>query len=130
MLSGCPRPREMEMYNNTGKNVILITLERSIEWNANTVLKISNKKDELYWDEFAEVTTANGRIYLLFKLEVEGVKKSILLKRPYFPDGYVDTSSGASKTKIQLEKDIMFYFVPFKEVFPVEDRSQLVKLLE
>ncbi len=41
----------MELYNNTGKNIILITSERRIEWNANTVLKVSYKKGSMHWYE-------------------------------------------------------------------------------
>ncbi len=129
-LSGCPRPSVTELYNNTGKTVSLITLERTVEWNANTVLKISDEKDALHGDEFAWVTTASGSRYMLLKLEIDGIKKDILLKYPHFPDGYIDSSSGGDKIKMQLEKDVMFYLIPFKEAFPVKNRSQLIKIWE
>ncbi len=82
-----------------------------------------------YFDELTGVTTANG-IYMALKLEIDGMEKDILLKYPRSPDGYIDTSKGAARFKIQLEKDIMLYFIPFKETFPVKNRSQLIRFWE
>ena len=120
LLTACPPPQELTVYNHTGTDLSVLITERRIEWQAGRALVISDNASVSWEDlQWGNVPQSQMMARVLVVESREGLRR-YLLAIPGLPDEYLDSRTGMKKRFLQLEPDGRLYAVKAGATFPVE----------
>jgi hypothetical protein len=123
LLTGCPPPRRLTIYNNTGQDLIVNTVGKKVEWNRASTIEISDK-GPLRWNDIQWVADASGGTFPTLDIETAQARAlRYRLAGTTVPDAYLDRSTGEVTMRFQLQPDLKLYAVRANASFPVDVRA-------
>ena len=120
LLTGCPPPRSLTIYNNTGQELIVNTVGKKVAWNPASTIEISDK-GPLRWNDIQWVSDTSGGTFPT--LEIQFAQARALRYRlagATVPEAYLDRSTGEVRMRFQLQPDLKLYAVRANAPFPVD----------
>jgi hypothetical protein len=120
LLTGCPPPRRLTIYNNTGQELIVNTVGKKVEWSRASTIEISDK-GPLRWNDIQWVADPSGGTFPTLEIEFAQARAlQYRLAGTTVPDDYLDKSTGEVRMRFQLQPDLKLYAVRPNVSFPVE----------
>lgn len=120
LLTACPPPLALTIYNNSGADLAVLIDGRRIEWPAGKALRISGgagiKWEDLQWEDDPQRHASAPVLVVNSRAGVSRYRLAI----PGLPDEYIDSRTGVKERFLQLERDGGLYVVKAGAAFPVD----------
>ncbi len=127
ILTGCPPPVSLVIYNNTEKDIIVRLKNRDFNWVTNSTLEISDYGGQIAWEEL-ESKEYNDTPLFILNLKIKDEKKIVKFNYIKVGKDYVRKINGMQVAHFQFENDGRLYHVPLDSHFPVTDKSLMIPL--
>jgi hypothetical protein len=109
LLQGCPRPTTIEIYNNSGRPVVILVVSGERVWLPGELLSLPQGSDSLVWRQIGDYRVP----YL--RLMIDGSEVAFQMNYLLPP-----TWQNGTRLRLQLNSDSKLYAVPASDLFPAK----------